>query len=184
MNKKKRFLKYANLILIIILLMPSKTIANVINENENMDDEQLIISNYLVDNGDSIKFDLEAAIEDNVDEHIINSGRIFNKLIGSRSNEIVGLKGKTIPIWGNCCGPSYGSGQPIDKLDYGCIKHDICYVEKVYHKCYCDDEFLKYIINNKNGMTGGQRDAANAIEEWLRIKLNHPEKYGNFSCAW
>lgn len=43
---------------------------------------------------------------------------------------------------------------------------------------------LKYIINNKSRMTGGQKQAANAVEAWLRIKLNNPGKYGVLSCVW
>ena len=33
-------------------------------------------------------------------------------------------------------------------------------------------------------MTGGQKQAANGVEAWLRIKLNNPGKYGVLSCVW
>lgn len=33
-------------------------------------------------------------------------------------------------------------------------------------------------------MTGGQKQAANAVEAWFRIKLNNPGKYGVLRCVW
>lgn len=33
----------------------------------------------------------------------------------------------TIPVYGNWCGPNYGSGTPIDGLDDCCRQHDLCY---------------------------------------------------------
>lgn len=60
----------------------------------------------------------------------------------------------SIPIWGNWCRPGYGSGPPIDLLDYGCRDHDRCYGDRGYPKCSCDDDMLKYIIDNKDRMAG------------------------------
>lgn len=33
---------------------------------------------------------------------------------------------------------------------------------------------VMYIINNKSRMTGGQKQADNAVKTWIRIKLNNP----------
>lgn len=30
-------------------------------------------------------------------------------------------------LWGNWCGPNYGSGKPIGPLDHACKCHDNCY---------------------------------------------------------
>lgn len=194
MKNKKMIKRLAYLFLSIVFLLPSGTIANAFSENikYKMDEEQKIIQSYIVDDGNFIRFDMEKALEDNVDEDIITAGDIFNTLASAEYEYYINdVEAQTrskeptpIPIWGNWCGPGYGSGEPIDLLDYGCRDHDVCYKEVGYHKCSCDDDFLKFIINNKRRMTGGQKQAANAVEAWLRIKLNNPGKYGKFSCVW
>jgi hypothetical protein len=43
-----------------------------------------------------------------------------------------------VPIYGNWCGPKYGSGTPKDDLDTCCQTHDNCYGDKGYFNCNCD----------------------------------------------
>lgn len=43
-----------------------------------------------------------------------------------------------IPIYGNWCGPGYGSGTPIDGMDYCCKLHDNCYGSQCYSSCFCN----------------------------------------------
>lgn len=191
MKNKKMIKRLTYLFLSIVFLLPSGTIVNAFSENieYEMDKEQKIIQSYIVYDENFIRFDMEKAIEDNVDEDIIAAGDIFNTLVSSEyeyymNDGEVQTRRATVPIWGNWCGPEYGSGPPIDILDYGCREHDWCYRDRGYHKCSCDDDFLKYIINNKSRMTGGQKQATNAVEAWLRTKLNNPGKYGVLSCVW
>ena len=168
-----------------------KIFEKILSSKDNNELEKMFkSSDIIVDEGNFIRFDMEKALEDNVDEDIIAAGDIFNTLASAEYEYYINdaeaqtrSKGP-IPIWGNWCGPEYGSGEPIDLLDYGCREHDWCYGKRGYHKCSCDDDFLRFIINNKRKMTGGQKQAANAVEAWLRIKLNNPGKYGNFSCVW
>lgn len=192
MNRKGFLNKIMCLFLMIVFLLPTGTIVNAfstsvdINRYE-MDEEQLTMQKYIITVNGHVKFDREMAIKENVNEDIITAGDIFNSLISAEYNYDSGevQAQASIPIWGNWCGPGYGSGPPIDLLDYGCRDHDRCYGDRGYHKCSCDDDMLKYIIDNKDRMTGGQKQAANAIEAWLRIKLNNPgETGGNLSCVW
>ncbi|KAI8465476.1 MAG: phospholipase A2 domain-containing protein [Monoraphidium minutum] len=41
-------------------------------------------------------------------------------------------------MYGNWCGPRYGSGKPIDALDTCCQAHDRCYDDSGYFSCACD----------------------------------------------
>ncbi|OLR56956.1 hypothetical protein BHK98_05900 [Hornefia porci] len=93
-------------------------------------------------------------------------------------------KAIAFPVYGNWCGPYYGSGTPIDLLDKGCKNHDVCYENKGRHKCSCDKTFLSYINTNYNKMTGVKQKAmAKVIKAWLQIKTsNVTKKGGNFSC--
>lgn len=47
-----------------------------------------------------------------------------------------------IPVYGNWCGPGYGSGEPVDPLDACCQVHDGCYDSKGYFACQCDAEIV------------------------------------------
>jgi len=48
-----------------------------------------------------------------------------------------------IPVYGNWCGPNYGSGTPIDEIDDCCRGHDLCYDRtKVYNHCTCDSDLV------------------------------------------
>jgi len=41
-------------------------------------------------------------------------------------------------MYGNWCGPKYGSGTPIDSLDACCKGHDKCYDAEGHYTCGCD----------------------------------------------
>jgi hypothetical protein len=38
-------------------------------------------------------------------------------------------------MYGNWCGPRYGSGAPVDALDRCCKEHDDCYNNTSYYRC-------------------------------------------------
>lgn len=105
--------RLAYLFLSIVFLLPSGTIANAFSENikYKMDEEQKIIQSYIVDDGNFIRFDMEKALEDNVDEDIIAAGDIFNTLASAEYEYYINdVEAQTrskeptpIPIWGNWC---------------------------------------------------------------------------------
>lgn len=99
-------------------------------------------------------------------------------------NESTQLRAVAFPIYGNWCGPHYGSGTPIDLLDAGCKKHDVCYKDRGRHKCSCDKEFLSYINDRYSKMTGAkQKSMAKVMVSWLKIKTSSQTGTGgNFSC--
>jgi hypothetical protein len=41
----------------------------------------------------------------------------------------------SMPVYGNWCGPRYGSGVPVDALDRCCKQHDDCYDNASYYRC-------------------------------------------------
>lgn len=47
----------------------------------------------------------------------------------------------SLPIYGNWCGPGYGSGTPIDGMDACCQYHDYCYGSQCYYSCILKGEY-------------------------------------------
>jgi Phospholipase A2 len=48
-----------------------------------------------------------------------------------------------IPVYGNYCGPGYGSGDPVDAVDYACCVHDHCYHDRGYFDCSCNHNLIE-----------------------------------------
>lgn len=74
----------------------------------------------------------------------------------------------SIPIHGNWCGPGYGGvvendPKPVDTLDYGCMKHDLCYSSNGYFNASCDRELLDYISTHKQYMGPWEKVKANLV---------------------
>ena len=74
----------------------------------------------------------------------------------------------SVPIHGHWCGPGYGGvvenePQPVDTLDYGCMKHDLCYAANGYFNASCDRELLDYIDTHKQYMGPWEKVKANLV---------------------
>jgi hypothetical protein len=52
------------------------------------------------------------------------------------------LQSLGIGIYGRWCGPGYGKGEPVDRLDARCKEHDECYKEMGYFACSCNESFI------------------------------------------
>lgn len=79
-------------------------------------------------------------------------------------------RGIRLKIHGNWCGPGHGAVEgyyadtpAVDVLDQGCKLHDICYLEKGSFDIECDRAFVKYIDENKNKMSLGEKILAGII---------------------
>uniref|UniRef100_A0A383VVP4 Phospholipase A2-like central domain-containing protein n=1 Tax=Tetradesmus obliquus TaxID=3088 RepID=A0A383VVP4_TETOB len=53
-----------------------------------------------------------------------------SRLLRQRAQSTVGR----MPVYGNWCGPRYGSGTPIDALGACCKRHDDCYDATSYNR--------------------------------------------------
>ena len=64
------------------------------------------------------------------------------------------------PLYGNWCGPAHpidGTNPiPIDPVDDACRKHDICYQEKGYFSCACDERLMKRLFRLKQDKWRGR----------------------------
>lgn len=184
-NKGMRGVKFALMILlVVILILPTSVISNAsaINESDEIADT---VGKYLSMKPDSPPiYDRAQAIEDGVNREALEvADQAYQIMQEMYQFETTGVRAAW-PVYGNWCGPSYGSGTPIDLLDVGCKKHDQCYGTRGYHKCSCDKDFVLHINKNIGKMSGSQKTMAMAVKVWLLEKLEHPrgDKGGVASC--
>lgn len=199
---KKNISKLLTIVVIsTVLFTPTGIIVNATSTGEMHQIEQKIsiIEKYFIsDENGTVTYMRDVAIEDGLSNDLLSfadnvyafglsqstgSEKVIIK--DSRDNIAeVNAKAVAFPVYGNWCGPGYGSGTPIDILDKGCKNHDMCYRRVGYHKCSCDRTFLRYVKNNYKKMAGtSQKAMAKVIQGWLTIKTsNVTSNGGNFSC--
>lgn len=126
---------------------------------------------YLYINSEGVvQLDIKKAIANGESEDTVEICRMANDILASYQNAEQNIDGTeevashvpAFAFWGNWCGPSYGSGTPIDILDEGCRRHDNCYVHGG-NNCACNQRLISYIDQNYHKMTGGQKVAAQAV---------------------
>lgn len=167
------------IILCTSILIPNSVYANIIgavNEymfNQIIVEDERILSEYVITKENNVPyFDVDKAIRNGESKDIIESGKLFNEFSDAMSDDNYSeatLRSMTIPIWGNWCGPGYGSGAPIDLLDEGCMQHDNCYVHGG-NNCKCNKKLINYVNDNIDKMTGGQRKMAYAVKWWFQAE--------------
>lgn len=138
-------------------------------------DEQLGAYIYYEDGKPFI--DIEKVETDGLTEEYMEIGLMVNQISSSYSNndQTNTMAAKiSIPIWGNWCGPGYGSGTPQDVLDRGCQIHDKCYEDKGYFTCSCDWALVAYIENNFHRMGLKEKIAATALKTYFNNTLCNP----------
>lgn len=74
-------------------------------------------------------------------------------------------------IYGNWCGPFYGSGQPIDAVDRLCCIHDHCYDNRGYLDCSCDRDLISGMRRTMSNpyVSPEGRYKASQIADFFRI---------------
>lgn len=173
-----RFFEYAFLIMICtLILVPNSVYAKTIgavNEyksNQIIAEDERIMNEYVKIGKDNVLyFDIDKAIGNGESEEVIKIGKLFNEFSDDMNKEgdnMATLRAASIPIWGNWCGPGYGSGRPIDLLDEGCRQHDNCYVHGG-NNCNCNKRLINYINRNIGRMTGGQRAMARVVKFYFQ----------------
>lgn len=177
MNIRKAFEYTLVLTICALIVIPNNVYAKTIDtvgeykaDKMNLEDER-ILNEYVIsgDNG-ILYFDVEKAIENGETDEVVEIGNLFNEFSADMNTENDNsdmLRG--IPVWGNCCGPGYGSGEPIDLLDEGCRQHDNCYVHGG-NNCKCNRKLINYINKNIGKMTGGQKRVAKAVKLYFQAE--------------
>ncbi|WP_107840095.1 hypothetical protein [Metasolibacillus meyeri] len=125
--------------------------------------------------------DIEKAKADGLAGEYIEIGLMLNQISSSSSinqADTVNAAGISIPIWGNWCGPGYGSGILKDVLDKGCQTHDKCYEDKGYFNCDCDAQLVDYIEKNFSEMAFIEKLFAIAIKIYFKYTFCSPFKWG------
>lgn len=172
----RKFFEYALLITICtLILVPNGVYAKTIDavseykSNQIIFEDERILKEYVtIGKDDVLYFDVDKAINNGENDDVIEIGNLFNEFsddMNKKSDGTVMLRG--IPIWGNWCGPGYGSGKPIDLLDEGCRQHDNCYVHGG-NNCSCNQRLINYINRNIGRMTGGQSVMARAVKLYFQ----------------
>lgn len=69
------------------------------------------------------------------------------------------------------CGPGCsGPGAPVNEVDACCMRHDLC-LQKGYHSCYCDRQFMKCLDHYRTPMTPSGRHA-NLMYQFMKVKTS------------
>lgn len=133
------------------------------NDINTVDDKIDGYEKYLIDDGETVTFDLELALKNNESSEMITFGEVFNSLAEetnqSAENEIATanfIYDNT--RYGNWCGRGNNGRNPLDVLDLACMQHDKCYDRNGRDNPYCDRVFvrrLKTIRNNGYSVTLG-----------------------------
>lgn len=99
-------------------------------------------------------FDVEEARKDGQSVDIIEQGKSFNNFSEkySRPDGEITVNGIPMPIWGNWCGPNYGSGDTKDYLDAACKQHDLDYKKYGYFDCGSDIRLIARITRDYDKM--------------------------------
>lgn len=145
------------------------------------------IKRYLVDEGDGLVFDANAAESAGENQRVLEAGRNFNIVAeqnrearaadeqGSPASPGMETRGVSIPVWGNWCGPGHsGPGDPVDTLDTLCMRHDKCYAARGYFDCYCDAQLKAEIDRFASRMGSKERAMAAAVKMAFNVGLCNP----------
>jgi len=131
---------------------PSNEIAANEIESINLDGYE----KYIIDEGESTKFDLSSAQMNNESYEMLEFGKIYNDLAADygesstgiietpeRNSGIVTLAGITeITRYGNWCGKGNKGKPAIDALDALCYRHDKCYDRTEQWNKACNRTFV------------------------------------------
>ena len=96
-------------------------------------------------------------------------GRIVVEISEAYAQRQIETYGLVLPIWGNYCGPGYGTKEstlpPTDILDEGCKAHDNCYKPGggFRSNCECNQDLIDHIAANSHKMSGNMYWTAMAI---------------------
>ena len=151
------------LVLLFVFLCPSSVFASTQAQYEAQRDINRVLQ-YAITNPDkSISFDEEAAKANGESSEILAIGNLMEEIAIEYFNGSQGIATYGLPVYGNWCGPGYGSGTPIDYLDAACKAHDVCYGRDGYFNCDCDLEIINRINSQLHLMSGEELNTAKAV---------------------
>lgn len=177
----KNVIKYFTVFAIIFsMILPNRLVyATTDVDSNNLDGVSKLVKKYVVKSQNKgFYFDIERAKEDGASTDLIEIGRILNNYIDAnkefKSRSLQQGLSISFPVYGNWCGPGYGSGTPVDILDTACMVHDKCYDSKGYFACSCDRELITTIGDNLYRMGTKEKLAAYAIGTYFNLAPCNP----------
>jgi len=172
------------LLLAIVCILPNTTFAQLfesdtkkaIMEEQKFNNrlQEYLIAEFDQYNNFIVEFNEEKAISNGESEELIEVGREVMNISSAYLQDPYELYSISLPIWGNYCGPGYGTNDrslpPTDILDEGCMEHDACYKHawgQTGVNCECNQDLIDHIDNNINHMHGTMKTTARAIKAYF-----------------
>ena len=165
MKKLKKYTSYACLFsLLFVFLCPANVFAST-QANYTAQNDINIVLKYTTGYSDGhVEFDTDSAKANGESNNIIEIGELVNEFSTAYYNASNGISVLGVPVYGNWCGPGYGSGDPVDYLDAACKAHDECYGKAAtYFDCDCDLALINRVNSQMYLMTGEQLQTAKAV---------------------
>lgn len=176
----KKIKKVFILLLALACIVPNGVFAQIFNTSTEKDiiEEQKFnekLQEYLIAEFDEydnfiVIFDEERAVANNESLELIEVGREVVYVSSAYAQTPYELY-LSLPIWGNYCGPGYGSKDgslpATDILDQGCKAHDSCYKTswgQTGVNCECNQRLINHIDRNINNMHGTMKIAVGGLQ--------------------
>ncbi len=172
MRKLKKGISFLCLVsLLFVFLCPTSVLAATVTNYEAQQDVDKLLEYSVVNPDRTIDFDEEQAIANGESEEIIEMGLQLEQVAAEYYNASQGIATAGVPVWGNWCGPGYGSGTPQDRLDTACKAHDLCYGDYGYFDCDCDQELIDTIDRVMYLMSGAELNMAKVIKAYFTAQM-------------
>lgn len=154
--------------LLFLFLCPTNVLASTKASYVAQNDINIVLRYTIGYSDGHVEFDTNAAKANGESDNIIEIGELVNEFSAAYYNASNGISASGIPVYGNWCGPGYGSGEPIDYLDAACKAHDECYGQApTYFDCDCDLKLINKVNSQMYLMTGDQLQMAKAVVSYF-----------------
>ena len=147
------------------------------SEVSTVENDSDFLLSYFYKKDDILYFDIDKAKRDSLSKDLIESAEFalkYESLSGNSEDIEKLIQSRGIPIYGNWCGPKYGSGKPKNKLDTGCMNHDKCYGKRGYFACSYDKDLIKYTGKNSGKMGKTEKKFAVGIVTYFKLAPCNP----------
>lgn len=152
-----------------------KRVLSTLEQRTYVKQQADVAVSYLVKDNHRLYFDLGRAEKEGVSATAIKIGMGIEQLSEDYSEgkfSATRFLRMSIPFHGNYCGPGHSGNdfteEPIDILDEGCRRHDLCYQPfSPGANCDCNRELVEYVRENMPYMDESILWKAAAIIAWF-----------------